>query len=192
MKALAPARRRLRRREEQIKAAKYRLAQADEALLRICRLCVSIRMHCQGMTVDEATRFFQDNCYYEQKTARQEAIRGAYDPEYLYYTLGKLEILKLREDYRKQEGAKLHPAEVPQRDAAPRRAAHPAAARGDVEGQETLGTGPLMAACQSRGTAWIHSVIKAGAVLERPAEVPAKRRYTYEQLVAEMPETNQP
>jgi uncharacterized protein (DUF885 family) len=93
-------------REEQIKAAKYRLAQTDEALLRICRLCVSIRMHCQGMTVQEATKFFQDNCYYEQKTARQEAIRGAYDPEYLYYTLGKLEILKLREDYRKQEGAK--------------------------------------------------------------------------------------
>jgi uncharacterized protein (DUF885 family) len=88
------------------RAAKYRLAQTDEALLRICRLCVSIKMHCQGMGVEEATRFFQDNCYYEQKTARQEAIRGAYDPEYLYYTLGKLEILKLREDYRKQEGAK--------------------------------------------------------------------------------------
>jgi uncharacterized protein (DUF885 family) len=89
---------------EQVKAAKYRLAQTDEALLRVCRLCVSIRMHCQGMSVEAATKFFQDNCYYEQKTARQEAIRGAYDPEYLYYTLGKLEFLKLREDYRKQEG----------------------------------------------------------------------------------------
>jgi hypothetical protein len=93
-------------REEQVKAAKYRLAQTDEALLRICRLCVSIKMHCQGMSVEEATKFFQDNCYYEPKTARQEAIRGAYDPEYLYYTLGKLEILKLREDYRQQEGAR--------------------------------------------------------------------------------------
>ena len=60
------------------------------------------------MTVEEATKFFQDNCYYEQKPARQEAIRGAYDPEYLYYTLGKLEILKLREDYHKQEGAKFN------------------------------------------------------------------------------------
>jgi len=93
-------------REQQIKSAKYRLAQTDEALLRICRLCVSIKMHCQAMNVDEATRFFQDNCYYEKKTARQEAIRGAYDPEYLYYTLGKLELLKLREDYQKQEGTK--------------------------------------------------------------------------------------
>jgi uncharacterized protein (DUF885 family) len=91
--------------EEQVKAAKYRLAQTDEALLRCCRFCVSIKMHCQGMTVEEATKFFQDNCYYEEKPARQEALRGAFDPEYLYYTLGKLEIFKLREDYRKQEGA---------------------------------------------------------------------------------------
>ena len=85
-------------------AARYLLAQTDEALLRICRLCVSIKMHCQGMTVDEATKFFQENCYYEAKPSRQEAIRGAFDPEFLYYTLGKLEILKLREDYKKQEG----------------------------------------------------------------------------------------
>ncbi len=90
--------------EESLKAAKYRLAQTDEALLRVCRLCVSIKMHCQGMTVDEAARFFEQNCYYEKKPAREEAIRGAYDPEYLYYTLGKLEIFKLRADYQKQEG----------------------------------------------------------------------------------------
>jgi uncharacterized protein (DUF885 family) len=56
------------------------------------------------MTVEEAAQFFQDNCYYEPKAAAQEAVRGTFDPEYLYYTLGKLEILKLREDYRKQEG----------------------------------------------------------------------------------------
>ena len=92
--------------EGQIKTAKYRLAQVDEALLRLCRYCVSIKMHCQGMTVGEATRFFQDYCYYEEKPARQEAVRGTYDPEYLYYTLGKLGMLKLRDDYRKQEGSK--------------------------------------------------------------------------------------
>jgi uncharacterized protein (DUF885 family) len=86
-------------------AAKYRLAQSDEALLRLCRLCCSIKLHCERMTVDEATRFFQENCYYEEKPARQEAIRGTFDPEYLYYTLGKLQILKLRADWQKQEGA---------------------------------------------------------------------------------------
>ena len=58
------------------------------------------------MNVDEATKFFQDNCYYEQKPAHQEAMRGTFDPEYLLYTLGKLEILKLREDFKEQEGAK--------------------------------------------------------------------------------------
>jgi uncharacterized protein (DUF885 family) len=88
-----------------VKAAKYRLAQTDEALLRVCRWCVSIKMHCQGMTVAEATKFFQQNCYYEEKPAHSEAMRGTFDPEYLYYLLGKLEIFKLREDYRKQEGA---------------------------------------------------------------------------------------
>jgi uncharacterized protein (DUF885 family) len=92
--------------DSKLKAAKYRLAQTDEALLRICRFCVSIKMHCQGMTVDDATRFFQDNCYYEQKPAHDEALRGTFDPEYLYYTLGKLEILKLRADYRRQQGAR--------------------------------------------------------------------------------------
>jgi uncharacterized protein (DUF885 family) len=90
--------------EGTIRGAKFRMAQADEAMLRLCRLCVSIKMHCEGMTVDEATRFFHENCYYEEKPARQEAIRGSYDPEFLYYTLGKLEIFKLREDYRRQEG----------------------------------------------------------------------------------------
>jgi len=88
-----------------LRAAKYRLAQSDEALLRLCRLCVSIKTHCEGMTVDDATKFFEDNCYYEHKPARQEALRGAFDPGYLYYTLGKLEILKLRQDYKREQGA---------------------------------------------------------------------------------------
>jgi uncharacterized protein (DUF885 family) len=88
-----------------LKANKYRLAQSDEALLRICRLCVSVQMHCQGRSVDDATRFFEDNCYYEPKPAREEAMRGTFDPGYLYYTLGKLQLLKLRQDYQAQEGA---------------------------------------------------------------------------------------
>src|SRR2546425_864453 len=91
--------------EEDVKrAAKYRMAQADEALLRLCRLCASIKMHTQNMSLDEATKFFRDNCYYEEKPARQEAIRGTFDPGYLNYTLGKLQILKLRDDYKTQEG----------------------------------------------------------------------------------------
>jgi uncharacterized protein (DUF885 family) len=88
-----------------VRAARYRLAQSGAALLRLCRLCVSIKMHCEGMSVDDATKFFMDNWYQGEKPSRQEAIRGTYDPGYLFYSLGKLQMLKLREDYQKQEGA---------------------------------------------------------------------------------------
>ncbi len=91
--------------EQKIKAAKYRMAQADEALLRLCRLCVSIKMHTQGMSVADGAKFFHENCYYEEKPSLSEAMRGTYDPGYLNYTLGKLQILKLRDDYKAQEGA---------------------------------------------------------------------------------------
>jgi len=90
--------------EDTKRTAKYRMAQADEALLRLCRLCVSIKMHTQNMSVDEATKFFQNNCYYEEKPAHSEAMRGTFDPGYLNYTLGKLQILKLRDDYKAQQG----------------------------------------------------------------------------------------
>jgi uncharacterized protein (DUF885 family) len=90
--------------EDAKRAAKYRMAQADEALLRLCRLCVSIKMHTQKMSIDEATKFFQENCYYEEKPSRQEAMRATFDPLYLNYTLGKLQILKLRDDYKAQQG----------------------------------------------------------------------------------------
>lgn len=90
--------------EEIREAAKYRMAQAQQAMLRLCRLCVSIKMHTQGMSVEEATKFFQENCYDEEKPARAEAMRGTFDIGYLNYTLGKLQILKLRKDYDVQEG----------------------------------------------------------------------------------------
>src|ERR1700730_15292734 len=91
--------------EDVKRAAKYRMVQADEAMLRLCRLCVAITMHTQKMTVDEATKCFQENCYYEEKPAHIEAMRGTFDPGYLNYTLGKLQILKLRDDYKAQQGA---------------------------------------------------------------------------------------
>ena len=59
-----------------IRTAKFHLAQSGEALLRLCRLCVSIKMHCEGMSVDDATKFFMDNWYQGEKPSRQEAIRG--------------------------------------------------------------------------------------------------------------------
>ena len=90
--------------EDKRRAAKYRMAQSDEAMIRIARLCVAIKLHTQNMSIDEATKFFEENCYYEEKPARAEAIRGTVDPGYLNYSLGKIQILKLLEDYKAQQG----------------------------------------------------------------------------------------
>jgi len=90
--------------EEIRRAAKYRMAQAQQAMLGLGRLCVSIKMHTQGMSVDDAAKFFQENCYYAEKPARAEAMRGTFDIGSINYTLGKLQILKLRSDYEVQEG----------------------------------------------------------------------------------------
>ncbi|MDE2686101.1 MAG: DUF885 domain-containing protein [Chloroflexota bacterium] len=80
------------------------LGQLMEALMRNCRYICAIKMHTQGMTIDEATRFFIGNAFMEELPASKEAIRGTFDPMYLNYTLGKLMILKLREDYRQAKG----------------------------------------------------------------------------------------
>ena len=82
-----------------------RLTQLLEALVRNCRYLCSLGMHTQGMTVDEATKFFQAHAYMEEHPARREALRGTFDPGYLNYTLGKLMLLKLRQDWRRQEGS---------------------------------------------------------------------------------------
>ena len=84
---------------------RLRLTQLLEALVRNCRYMCSIWMHTQGMSVDAATRFFMDNAYMGEHPARHEAMRGTFDPGYLSYTLGKLMILKLREDFRREQGS---------------------------------------------------------------------------------------
>jgi uncharacterized protein (DUF885 family) len=80
------------------------LMQLMEALLRDCRFLCSIRMHTQGMTVEEAKRFFIEYAYLEELPAEREAMRGTFDPMYLNYTLGKLQLMKLREEYKLLKG----------------------------------------------------------------------------------------
>lgn len=85
---------------------KTRLAQLSEALLRDCRWVVGMKEHTQGMSVQQgATDYFTKKCFQQPANAYEEARRGAYNPTYLYYTLGKLEIYKLRADYQKLRGA---------------------------------------------------------------------------------------
>jgi uncharacterized protein (DUF885 family) len=84
----------------------YRMAQLVDALLRDCRYIVGIRMHTEGMTMDQAREFFVKEGHQVPVVGEMETKRGTGDPTYLMYTLGKLEILKLREDYRRKMGAK--------------------------------------------------------------------------------------
>jgi uncharacterized protein (DUF885 family) len=83
---------------------KYRLAQLQDALLRDVRFIVGLKMHTQGMTVDEATKLFETQAYQPHPVAVQEAKRGTSDALYGYYTLGKLMIMKLRDDYKAKMG----------------------------------------------------------------------------------------
>jgi uncharacterized protein (DUF885 family) len=82
-----------------------RLGQLQDALLRNARFIVGIEMHTGKMSFDEAVAFFQKEGYQSKEAALVETKRGTSDPTYLYYTLGKLEIMKLREDMKKKHGA---------------------------------------------------------------------------------------
>lgn len=86
---------------------KMRLAQLQEALLRDCRYVVGIKLHTQGMTVEQGATVFVEKGFQEPANGFEESRRGAFNPTYLYYTLGKLEIQKLRDEYRKTTGASL-------------------------------------------------------------------------------------
>ena len=84
---------------------KLRLGQIQDALLRNARYIVGVEMHTGKMTFEQGVDFFVKEGYQTRALGLIETKRGTSDPTYLYYTLGKLEILKLREDYRKARGA---------------------------------------------------------------------------------------
>jgi Bacterial protein of unknown function (DUF885) len=81
-----------------------RLGQLQDALLRDARFVAGIQMHRGKFTLDQSREFFVKEGFQSTRIADIETKRGTSDPTYLYYTLGKLQILKLREDLRKKEG----------------------------------------------------------------------------------------
>jgi len=83
-----------------------RLGQLSEALVRLARVVVAIRLHCEDISVEQGMRFFRDEAFLEEANARREAERGTFDPTYLVYSVGKLMLLKLRRDYKEQQGSK--------------------------------------------------------------------------------------
>jgi uncharacterized protein (DUF885 family) len=85
---------------------RMRLGQLQDALLRDARYIVGIEMHTGKRTMEQGVEFFEKEGFQPHEVADRETKRGTSDPTYLYYTLGKLQILKLREDYRKMKGAR--------------------------------------------------------------------------------------
>jgi uncharacterized protein (DUF885 family) len=90
----------------QIREAKLiRLGQLQDALLRDARFVNSIKLHTGQFTFDQAVNFFVTDGYQSRAAGLVETKRGTADATYLYYTLGKLEIMKLRADMMKKQGA---------------------------------------------------------------------------------------
>jgi hypothetical protein len=83
---------------------RYRLAQTSEALTRICRLLSGIRLHSGEWSIDRAAQLFESEAHLPGPAARQEAVRGTYDPTYGGYFLGKMAALKLRRDVQAGRG----------------------------------------------------------------------------------------
>ncbi|MEW6319559.1 MAG: DUF885 domain-containing protein [Acidobacteriota bacterium] len=82
------------------------LGQLAEALVRLARFVVGIRLHTDDWSVEQGVRFFRDEAFLEESSARREAERGTFDPTYLVYSAGKLALLKLRHDWQQQQGGK--------------------------------------------------------------------------------------
>jgi len=80
------------------------LGQLAESLIRLARFIVCIRLHAEDMSVEQGVRFFRDEAFMEEGSARREAERGTFDPTYLVYSVGKLMLLKLRQDCKQQQG----------------------------------------------------------------------------------------
>jgi uncharacterized protein (DUF885 family) len=86
---------------------RIKLAQLEEALLRDCRFVVGIQLHTTTLTVEQGAERFVKECFQAPANAYEEARRGTYDPTYLVYTYGKLQIYELRREYLSQKGGTL-------------------------------------------------------------------------------------
>lgn len=83
-----------------------RIGQLLNALLRNVRYLSAIGLHAEGMTVEESQKLFEEKAFADHGNAVQQSLRGTYDPGYLNYTLGKLMIRKLRDDWTEGRGGR--------------------------------------------------------------------------------------
>ena len=82
------------------------LGQIAEALVRLVRMVIGIKLHTEDMSVEQGVRLFREQAYLEEGSARREAERGTFDPAYVLYAAGRLMLLKLREDLQTREGSR--------------------------------------------------------------------------------------
>jgi uncharacterized protein (DUF885 family) len=82
-----------------------RLGQLAEALVRLTRLIVGVRLHTEDLSVEQGVRMFRDEAHLEESSARREAERGTFDPSYVVYALGRLMLLRLRAEVEAAKGA---------------------------------------------------------------------------------------
>ena len=82
------------------------IGQLQEALLRDVRFLSAIGMHTKGMTVEESKKMFLEQGLRSEGEAEQQSNRGTFDPAYLNYTMGKLMIMKLRDDWCASRGGR--------------------------------------------------------------------------------------
>jgi uncharacterized protein (DUF885 family) len=82
------------------------IGQLQEALLRNVRFISAIGLHTKGMTIEESKKMFIEQGMQDEGSAEQQANRGTFDPAYLNYTMGKLMIKKLREDWCASRGGR--------------------------------------------------------------------------------------
>ena len=83
-----------------------RLAQVAETLVGLSRLVVAIRLHTDDLSVEQGVRFFREEAYLEESTARREAERGVFDPGYMFQAVGKRLVLQLKHDYEEKQPGK--------------------------------------------------------------------------------------
>ena len=83
-----------------------KLGQLAESLVRLARFIVGIRLHTEDWSVEQGVRFFREEAFLEEASARREAERGTFDPTYLVYTAGKMMLLQLRHDWYEEQGGK--------------------------------------------------------------------------------------
>ena len=131
--------------DEVQRTAKYRMVQAQAAMVRLCRLCVSIKMHTQGMSVDEATKFFPGELLLRRKTGAHRS-----DARHVRSRLSQLHTRQIADPKtaRRLQSAgrrKFLAPEIPQRTAQPRHATHPSPPRDHAQGQSEMGQSAVTA-----------------------------------------------